>query len=256
MEALMTREMIVLPSVCDREMKLSIPDLFAQFMDVATLHAERLGVGADAMFGRGLFWLTVKTKIHVLRRPRMLETVTVSTRPLVPERVRAIREYRMEAGGELLAEGKTEWAVIETATGKLCPMTGIFPAELELAAQAQYPAPFARIKPDFSEAETVGTYRVRATDIDLGGHMNNVAYLRAVLGTLSGTALSDFPQGEIEISFRTPCFEGDVLTVRRRETETGCELAALLPDGKPAVLIKAERDRESAMAIGIVGALH
>lgn len=239
MEAQMTREMIVLPSVCDREKQLSIPDVFAQFMDLATLHAEQLGVGPDAMLARGLFWITVKTKVHILRRPRMLETVTLFTRPLVPERVRAIREYRMTSGEELLAEGKTEWAVIETATGKLCPMTGIFPAALKLAAQAQYDAPFARMKPDFSDAQTVGVYQVRATDIDLGGHMNNVAYLRAVLGVLSGEALAALPQQEIEISFRTPCFEGDVLTIRRRETETGCELAALLPDGKSAVLIQA-----------------
>ena len=241
MEAKLSRELMILPSACDQEMKLSIPDLFAQFMDIATLHAEQLGVGADAMFARGLFWLTVKTKVHILRRPRMLETVTLSTRPLVPEKVRAIREYRMERDGELLAEGKTEWAVIDTQTGRLCPMAGIFPQGVELAAEPAFPAPFARIRPDFSEAETLGTYTVRATDIDMGGHMNNIAYLRAVLGVLTGDALKTMPQRELEISFRTPCFEGDVLTVRRRQTETGWELAALLEDGTPAVFIKADR---------------
>ena len=120
-------------------------------------------------------------------------------------------------------------------------MAGIFPAGLELAAEAAYPAPFARIRPDFSEAEPIGSYRVRATDIDLGGHMNNVAYLRAVLGVLPGEALKNFPQGEIEIVFRTPCFEGDALTVKRRETESGWELAALKADGTPAVFVKADQ---------------
>lgn len=241
MEAQLTRNMPVLPSVCDAEMKLSVPDLFAWFMDIATLHAEQLGVGADAMFAKKLFWLTVKTKVRILRRPRMLETVTLFTRPLVPERVKAIREYRLERDGELLAEGKTEWAVIDTGSGRLCPMAGIFPAGLELAAEAAYPAPFARIKPDFSGAETLGSYTVRATDIDLGGHMNNIAYLRAVLGVLPGKELAALPQGEIEIVFRTPCFEGDALTVRRRETESGWELAALKADGTPAVFVKADR---------------
>ncbi len=241
MEAQLTREITVLPSVCDREMKLSVPDLFAWFMDIATLHAEALGVGADAMFARGLFWLTVKTKVRILRRPRMLETVSCSTRPLVPERVKAIREYRLEKEGELLAQGKTEWAVIDTGSGRLCPMAGIFPAELELAAEAAYPAPFARIKPDFSGAETLGSYTVRSTDIDLGGHMNNVAYLRALLGTLSGEELARLPQGEVEIVFRSPCFEGERLIVLRRETETGWELAALKTDGTPAVFVKADR---------------
>lgn len=235
----MTREMTVLPSDCDREMKLSIPDLFAWFMDIATLHAEALGVGAGGMLARGLFWLTVKTRVRIHRRPRMLERVTLSTRPLAPEKVRAVREYRLEQDGVLLADGKTEWAVIETATGKLHPMTDVFPAELELATEPADPTPFARILPDFSDAEELGQYTVRSTDIDLGGHMNNIAYLRAVLGVLSGEELARFPQGTVEIVFRTPCFEGNTLTIRRRKTETGCELAALLPDARPAVLIKA-----------------
>ena len=179
MEAQLSRSIPILPSVCDAQMQLSIPDLFAQFMDIATLHAEALGVGADAMFARGLFWLTVKTKVRILRRPRMLETVTLSTRPLVPERVKAIREYRLEKEGELLAEGKTEWAVIDTGSGKLCPMAGIFPPELELAAEPAYPAPFARIRPDFSEAETLGSYTVRSTDIDLGRSEEHTSELQS-----------------------------------------------------------------------------
>ena len=241
MEARLSRELTILPSVCDREMKLSIPDLFAQFMDVATLHAERLGVGAQAMMAKGLFWLTVKTKVHILRRPRMLETVTLSTRPLVPERVRAIREYRLEKDGELLAEGKTEWAVIEIASGKLCPMAAIFPPELELATESAYPAPFARISPDFSGAETLGSCTVRSTDIDLGGHMNNIAYLRAAFGVLPAEELKAMPQGGVEIIFRSPCFEGEELTLARRLTDTGWELAVLKQNGTPAAFLKLDR---------------
>ena len=135
MEAQLSRELTILPSVCDAQLKLSIPDLFAQFMDVATLHAEALGVGANALVSRGISWITVKTKVHILRRPRLMETVTFSTRPLVPEKVRAIREYRLEKDGELLAEGKTEWAVIDLATGRPRVMEGVFDPNLKLAAE-------------------------------------------------------------------------------------------------------------------------
>ena len=238
MEARLTREMTILPSVCDWAVKLSIPDLFAQFMDIATLHAEALGVGEADLEARGMYWITVKTKVHILRRPRMMERVTFSTRPLVPERVRAIRDYRMEQDGVLLAEGKTEWAIMDAATGRPRATAGVFPAELELGAEPSYPAPFARLDPDFSEAETLGEYRVRSTDIDLLGHMNNVAYLRAFLGLVSVEEQKTMPQAGVEIVFRAPCFEGDVLTVRRRVTETGWELAALRPDGTPAVFLK------------------
>ena len=219
MEAKLTREMTILPSICDREAKLSIPDLFAQFMDVATLHAEELGVGAEPMIRRGLFWITVKTKVHILRRPRLLETVTVSTRPLVPERVRAIREYRLEKDGELLAEGKTEWAVLETATGRPRHMDGVFESGLELAKDPAYTAPFARILPDFAEAEELGSGRVRSTDIDLGGHMNNAAYPRALFGAFAVRELREKPVRCVDLIFRAPCHEGDLLSFYKKEED-------------------------------------
>ncbi len=234
-------DMTILPSVCDREIRLTPADTFAVFMDVATMHAEQLGVGAAAMIRRGLFWLTVKTKVRFFRRPKLMERITVRTCPLVPERYRSIREYAIEKDGRTLVLGKTEWAILETATGRLQRVDEVFSDGSRLNPEPIYPTPFARISPDFSDAATVGTYTVRSTDIDFGGHMNNVAYLRAMFGVLSSEELARFPQDEIEICFRTPCYEGNVLTFRRRDTEDGAELAALLPDGKPAVLFKAVR---------------
>ena len=241
MEAKLSRELTVLPSLCDARLELSIPDVFAQFMDIATLHAEQLGVGANALVTKGISWITVKTKVHFLRRPRLMETVTVSTRPLVPEKVRAIREYRLEKNGEMLAEGKTEWAVIDLATGRPRLTEGVFDASLELATEPAYPAPFARIRPDFTDGERLGTWRVRSTDIDFLGHMNNIAYLRAVLGVLSSGELKAMPQGGVEIIFRAPCFEGEELSLRRRLTDAGWELALLRPDGAPAAFLKLDR---------------
>lgn len=238
MEARKSCALTVLPSVCDFEGKLSIPDCFSVFQDAAALHAEQLGVGVDAMLGRGLFWLTVKTKIHFLRRPALTETVTVSTRPLVPERVRSIREYRLTAGEELLAEGKTEWTVVETETGKIHPMADVFDPSLELGREAGYTAPFCRIDPRFAPEERLGTYTVRSVDVDFGGHMNNVAYVRAVYGLLSTDARREAPQNEVEIAFRSLSYEGETLTGFRRRQADAWELGLIKPDGTPAVLVR------------------
>ena len=241
MEAYYQQEMYVPISLCDREGRLSPVGAFTVFMDLASIHADLLGLGAADMIQRGLFWLTVKTKVRFLRRPRLMERVTVSTRPLAPEKVRSIREYRIEQGEELLIEGKTEWTVIDAATGRIRPMTEVFPAELELAKTPRYPDPFARVDPNFSGQRELGSFRVRSVDVDIGRHMNNVAYLQAVFGTMRSEELADFPKGEIEIVFRSPCFEGETLRVFRRDTVEGCELAALKQDGAPAVLIRAVR---------------
>lgn len=239
MEALYQQELFVPISLCDREGKLAPEAAFSLFMDLASVHAQLLGVGAEDMLRRGLFWLTVKTKVRFHRRPKLMERVSVSTRPLAPEKIRSVREYRIEQDGAPLVEGKTEWAVMETASGKIHPMADVFPGDLELAKEPAFPAPFSRIDPDFSGAEALGSFRVRSVDVDIGGHMNNVAYLRAVFGVLSSAELAAMPKREIEIIFRAPCFEGEELRVLRRVTPGGWDLTALRPDGAPAVLIRA-----------------
>ena len=232
------KELYINPSLADADGLLSRYETFNIFMDVADDHAGKMGVAWRHISPRNLFWLTVKTKIHFLRRPAMPETVTVSTRPLAPEKVRSIREYRLTAGDELLAEGKTEWTVIETASGKIHPMADVFDPALELGREAGYTAPFCRIGPRFAPEERLGTYTVRSVDIDFGGHMNNVAYVRAVYGLLSTEARRTAPQNEVEIAFRSPCYEGETLTGFCRKLADAWELGLIKPDGTPAVLVR------------------
>ena len=238
MEAFCSYPITVTPSVCDYDGLLSVPGCFGLFMDIAAIHAAELGVGIDDMSRRGLFWLTVRTKVHFLRRPRMLERVTVWTRPIVPEKVRSIREYRLLRDGELLAEGKTEWTVVEMPAGKIHPMPDVFPEAIEMASEPFYAAPFCRINPRFESAEAIGEYRIRSSDIDVGGHMNNVAYLHALFGMLPSAERKALPQSTVEIAFRAPCFEGETLSCFRRETADGAEFAMIKPDGTVGVLIK------------------
>ena len=238
MEVSCSYERTITPSICDYDGRLSVPDCFGLFMDAAAIHAAELGVGIADMSRRGLFWLTVRTKVHFLRRPQMLERVTVWTRPIEPEKVRSIREYRLTKDGELLAEGKTEWTVVETPAGKIHPMQDVFPESVEMASAPAFAEPFCRIGPGFRAEEGFGSYTVRSSDIDVGGHMNNVAYLHALFGMLSAAERKSLPQNTVEIAFRAPCFEGETLSCFRRAAEQSAEFAMVKPDGTVGVLVK------------------
>ena len=224
MKCVFSREMMILPSQCDFSGRLGVPDAFGLFMDIATEHAEALGIGTRVLMERDLFWLTSRTRARFLKRPRMTETVTVSTWPETPERSRCNRDYVIERGGEVLVEGKTEWMVTNLKTGRLHPADSVFPEGLELETRRVLPEPFMRLNEDFTGAEDVGTYVVRSTDIDLGGHMNNVAYLRALAGAFSAEAWRAMDVHELEAAYRRPCFEGDELLLQRRDAADGVEL--------------------------------
>lgn len=129
MENRYTQEYVVLPSVCDSSARLSIPDTFALFMDLAAIHAEILRFDTPTLMKRGLFWLTVRTRLRFHRRPEMAERVTLATWPEQLGKLRTDRDYVVEQNGERLIEGKTEWTILEMESDRLHPMEGIFPPD-------------------------------------------------------------------------------------------------------------------------------
>ena len=237
MENRMEKQVRITPSLCDSDALLGIANTFSLFMDIASEHAESLGLGGKTMLERDLLWLTVRTRVHFIHRPFLMDTVRAVTWPGQPGRMRCMRYYRLYSGDALLAEGKTEWAVLEKGSGRLHGVQDIYPAGLVLSAETACDTPFARIGEDFSDAGPLGAYRVLSTDIDLAGHMNNAAYVRVLVGMLSTSALAGRNVSTADICFRAPCREGETLTAFSRQTERGTELALLRPEGKAAALL-------------------
>ena len=230
MENRYTQEYIVLPGLCDSSGALGIPDTFLLFMDLAAIHAELLHVDTPRLMKRNLFWLTVRTRVRFSRRPMMAERVTLTTWPETPGKLRADRSYTIERNGERIVSGKTEWTILETDTGKLHPMAGIFPSDFVFHPDTVWPDPFTRIKDE--PLEDYARYTVRSTDIDIGGHMNNAAYLRALAGTFSTEQWQGMNIRELEIAFRSPCYEGDTLIWQQRSDGDALSLRAALANGK------------------------
>ena len=236
MENLFAKEYTILPGSCDSSGALGVPDTFALFMDIASEHAEALGCGAGALLSRGLFWLTVRTRVRFFRRPKLTERVTARTWPEPPHRLRADRCYRLEAGTELLAAGKTEWAVLDTQSGRLRPAAEVFPSELSFYPESVWDEPFTRLTDE--ALEPFAAYTVRSTDIDLGGHMNNAAYVRMLAGAFSCADWQALDIHELEIAFRAPCYEGEELRLEKKTDGSTILLRAARPDGKAAVLAR------------------
>ena len=236
MENRYTQEYVVLPSVCDSSARLSIPDTFALFMDLAAIHAEILRFDTPTLMKRGLFWLTVRTRLRFHRRPEMAERVMLATWPEQPGKLRTDRDYVVEQNGERLIEGKTEWTILEMESDRLHPMEGIFPPDFTFYPDAVWPEPFTRMKDE--PMEEFARYTVRSTDIDLGGHMNNAAYVRALAGAFSCDEWQKLNIRELEIAFRAPCYEHNTLVWQKRADGDTLSLRAALPDGKTIVLAR------------------
>ena len=225
---------VIYPSLTDSSGKLSIPDCFSVFMDIASIHAPMLECGTEDLARQGLFWLTVRSKIKIFRRPRMMEEVTISTWPEEPEDTRCNRDYSITKGDETLVLGKTLWAVLNMKTNRLHKVNVLYPEGFHAYEELAIPEPFTQFDKQF-QGEEFASYTVRPTDIDFGGHMNNIAYIRAIAGLFPAKEWQDKKISEMEIHYKTPCFEGDVLTFQKKMVGDYLHLCAFHPDGKVAV---------------------
>lgn len=230
----------ITPGFSDARGRLGIYETFRAFMDIAAIHAELLGVGYQALLDKGLFWLTVKTQVNFIRRPRMREEALLRTWPEAPGKLRANRSYEARVNGETVLTGKTEWALMDIRQNRLVPMQGVFPQELSFDTPSACPEPFIKISDDFLPDDEYAEYRVSSVDIDVGGHMNNSAYVRAIVGSISNAELDRIAPKSMTVIFRAPCFEGDTLRLYKRETE---ELVCfkMTREGETAVLAAMEK---------------
>ena len=231
-----TTELRILPSQTDYVNKLRYHEIFNVFMDLANRHAEILGIDQKTFMDKGLFWLTVKTRIRFDRRPTMSEIVQAQTWPIKPSSVRSDRCYRLLDENGVLAEGRTEWAVMDLNAGRLANLKELFPQELVFNEESFSIEDFPRIMPCDDTFTLKNKYTVISSDIDMGQHMNNVAYVRALMGMFSVQELKDMDIREITVIFKTSAHEGDVLSMMYKKEGDILNCGLYFEDGRPSLL--------------------
>ena len=247
-----TRDIKILPSMVDRNEKLRLVDALDLFEDTATLHAENFDIGPAGMDARNYFWVITKIRIHADRLPKIMEPLKLNTWIQAPDRASCERDFSFTSDDEQLIYGRSIWAIISRDTKRLVHMDEIYP-KVEFNVAPPDDRPFARINKNFDEAETIGEYTVRSVDIDLGGHFNNVNYVRAMLGCFSVEEIEKMDIKEMELNFIHQTFEGETLTFKSRphvaaddagsdssgssgSGRRGLEVAAVNSEGKPVFM--------------------
>lgn len=232
-----TRTMPIPPNLCGAEKTLSTSGAFSLLVDMASSHSELIGTGYREMERRRLFWLMTRARIRFHRRPAMMEEVTLTTWPAPPRHYLCNRFYTLSHHGELLVEGRQEWAVLDLDTGRPCRTDAIYPQSLVHVGAEVIPTPYTRLSDTATEADLLREVIVTSEEIDLGGHVNNAAYLRLIAGSLSCAEHRALAVSEAEVQYLLPCYEGERLRILCHKGE---ELLFSIrkEDGRCAVLCR------------------
>ena len=240
MEGKMIWESTITPSMCDASGRLGIPNAFDLFMDMASMDSDRIGNGVKQLLVQGRFWVTTKTIIRFHKRPGIMDRVELST---WPENIRGTgglkgnRDYMVRSlDGVVLLDGKSEWTMLDKNTNSYVELRDVYPPEYEFCEELCCPQKYFKLGGEF-EGNHCGSHKVLGNDVDFVGHMNNVAYIKAFASCFSAKEWAALNISELEIHFRRPCFEGDVLDFYTRERKDGyTEVSACVGDAQKTVL--------------------
>lgn len=196
---------------------LAVESLCNYMQQIAGEHAEKLGVGFEAMRETGLTWVLARWQLHINKLPRAEEEVHLETWPSAVERLQCRREFILrDGGGEVLARGGSWWVTVNINTFRLekppAMIVNLCYAEPEFALES-----FSLRLPQVKEGQSLATAPVRWSDIDVNQHVNNANYLDWVLQSTPGArdkpCLSSGLR-RFEINFKSEARFGDVLEAR------------------------------------------
>ncbi len=212
-----TFETTVRHSETDRNEKLRYEKIVDCFQDCACFQSSELGVGADYLRERQLFWVLSTWNIEIKRRPVFREGIIVGTAPYELKGLFGKRNFRMMTkDGEDLAVADTLWTMLDLTTGR----PSRIPEEVAGGYRIEEKIPMEYIRSRIvipKELEKKEELRVTEHYIDSNLHMNNSRYVEVSLDAFSG--LPEIKR--LRVEYHKQARKDDVLLIMTGENESG-----------------------------------
>ena len=217
-------------SCFDMNDKISAKAVLNIFQDVASIHAEEIGVGYESMLNRNLYWVLSRIKFDILKQPQINQTVIVETWPHEKGRVDFDRDMKISSeDGEVLIIATSKWCVIDTKT-RMLKRTDDVEYIGEVFEAVNYEDKFGKIIIPQKEMQQIYIHKVKFCDLDHNKHMNNTNYANLVLNVVNNKNISHF-----EINFINECRQGEEIKVSLT-TDGGSEIVVGENNGRIAFI--------------------
>ncbi|MDR1058957.1 MAG: acyl-ACP thioesterase, partial [Treponema sp.] len=185
----------------DRSDRLTLASTFDFFQEAAVSHAENLGVGREALARTGQGWVLSRISVFLERRPRWGETVTVRSWPRGGDRLFAVRDYDIRDASDFpLVRARGNWLILDIKKRRpLRPQAVMETLPLNEGVDALPGGGGALDTQD--HLNRAGERRVRYSDIDYNGHVNNTRYIQWIQDLTEPELLEQADQMRLDINY-------------------------------------------------------
>ncbi|MBO4955072.1 MAG: acyl-[acyl-carrier-protein] thioesterase [Muribaculaceae bacterium] len=215
---------------CNAQGELAPAQLVQHIIEVATEHADELGVGFERLARDGNLWVLSRIAIEMDRYPRLFEEYALTTWIEGYNRHFSERNFAVTGpGGEVLGYARTIWVAINMESRRPADLSSIeyiretvSPRECPMAKQGKIRA--------IDPPQIVHDYRFRVSDIDVNRHVNSARYVELILNQMDLADYDECMLRRFEIEYRREAHYDDTVEVCSAMGPDGLVTAIMLGD--------------------------
>jgi len=189
--------------------RLSVLAIFNFMQEVASRHAEALGVSIQQLLSENYTWLLSRLKIRIVSSPAWKDRIVLRTWPSGTRRLFALRDFEiLNKDNQLVAEAISAWLILDVQKRR--------PVRIGPFVERLKPLEVDHILPDALDklpGLDVRTHEkefvVRHRDLDINQHMNNVSFVEWMVESVPARVLNTSVLAELEINFLAEAFYDD-----------------------------------------------
>ncbi len=224
----LVRQYFLTAGECDARGRIPLPLVAERIIEVATAHANELGIGYSTLVTHNIGWVLSRLSIEMFRYPGINEEYVLRTWIESINRRFSERNFIItDAGGSVAGYARSVWSAINFAsrsgadlagTGiEHCPTAGI---DCPIDKTPRIPA----LEPDVREND----YTFRFCDIDFNRHVNTIRYIEVLMDQWPLAHYDTDDIRRLDLLFHHECRFGEKVAVRisdnAADNSSDCEI--------------------------------
>lgn len=200
------------PYQADQTQRLTLMGLGDYLLTTASADAMLQGFGNDAL-GPNCGWVLLRMAVEVLRLPRQLECITVTTWVSSVNRLATTRNFEVfDEQGEMIAHASTIWTAISLDTRRTLNLLN-YPDYCAAVASDMVPITTPPVRLASPEEKARYTHQVLYSYIDGNGHTYSINYLRMALDSMPLEELRTVRAVRVDVNYIRETHHGERLTI-------------------------------------------
>ena len=200
---------------CNADMQCSLYSMIRFFEDIAIQQSESLGVGVEYYNRERVGWMLARWLVNIERFPKFGEIIKIVTTPKAFSGFYANREFSvLDSDGNEIITANTLWIFVNLDTRRPARISQLMfdtydPSREDMKTFTK----LNEVKP-IEQVEYEKKFRVRLSDMDTNGHVNNSQYINWAMETLPPEIHSDYSIKSLAVNYLKETSVDDIVIAK------------------------------------------